>query len=187
MIEMDGFRFGSGSYPPAKIIDHKGGTKVERIRGFEVCKGFENESIKLPKRSTRNAGGYDFEAAEDITIPPAYKSQQNESGYTFPTVLIKTGVKAYMQPDEVLKLYNRSSSPKKGIVISNGVGIIDMDYYNNPTNDGHIMFSAYNIHDHAIHIKKGDRIGQGIFEKYLKADGDSTDSERSGGFGSTGN
>lgn len=47
-------------------------------------------------------------------------------------VLIPTGIKAYMQPDEVLVVANRSSNPlKRSLVIPNGIGIIDADYYNN--------------------------------------------------------
>ena len=101
--------------------------------------------------------------------------------------LIKTGIKAYMQEDEVLYIYNRSSNPmKKGLVMANSVGIIDSDYYENPDNDGHIMFAFYNFYPFDITIKKGDKIGQGIFGKFLTVDNDSTEGERTGGFGSTG-
>jgi dUTP pyrophosphatase len=35
----------------------------------------------------------------------------------------------------------RSSTPKKkGLILANSIGIIDEDYYNNPDNEGHIMF-----------------------------------------------
>ncbi len=151
---------------------------MEKIRGFEVANGFENCNINLPIRKTKYSAGYDFEAAEDCVIP-AFKSGQA------PT-LVKTGIKAYMQGDEYLKLCNRSSNPKKkGLVLANGVGIVDSDYYGNPDNDGAIMFSFFNIKDEDIQIKKGECIGQGIFEKYLKADNDVAEGERTGGFGST--
>ena len=89
-----------------------------------------------------------------------------------------------MQDDEMLCLYNRSSNPKKkGLILANSVGIVDKDYYGNPDNDGHIMFAFYNIKD--TEIKKGDCIGQAIFEKYLVTDTDSAEGERLGGFGST--
>ena len=151
---------------------------MEKIRGFEVAKGFENEGINLPKRKTKYSAGYDIEAAEDVVIP-SFKKGMN------PT-LVKTGIKAYMQDDEALMLYNRSSNPKKkGLILANSVGVVDKDYYENPDNDGHIMFAFYNIKDTDIEIKKGDCIGQGIFEKYLVADNDSAEGERMGGFGST--
>ena len=91
-----------------------------------------------------------------------------------------------MQDDEMLCLYNRSSNPKKkGLILANSVGIVDKDYYGNPDNDGHIMFAFYNIYDEDLEIKKGEVIGQAIFEKYLISDDDTSEGERIGGFGST--
>lgn len=149
-----------------------------RQRGFEVVKGYEDKEINLPVRKTKFSAGYDFEAGED-TVVPSFKKGDN------PT-LIKTGIKAYMLDDEMLCLYNRSSNPKKkGLILANSVGIVDKDYYGNQDNDGHIMFAFYNIKDEDVVIKKGEAIGQGIFEKYLKADDDSTNEERISGFGST--
>ena len=151
---------------------------MEKVRGFEIEKGFENKGINLPERKTKYSAGYDIEAAED-TVVPSFKKGMN------PT-LIKTGLKAYMKDDEVLMLYNRSSNPKKkGLILSNSVGVIDKDYYGNPDNDGHIMFAFYNIKDEDITVKKGDAIGQGVFQKYLVTDDDSAEGERVGGFGST--
>ena len=98
----------------------------------------------------------------------------------------KTGIKAYMQDDEVLMLYNRSSNPKKkGLILANSVGVIDKDYYGNPDNDGHIMFAFYNIKEEDVTIKKGEAIGQGVFQKYFVTDDDVAEGERIGGFGST--
>ena len=151
---------------------------MEKIRGFEVAKGFENEGINLPKRKTKYSAGYDIEAAEDVVIP-SFKKGMN------PT-LVKTGIKAYKQDDEALMLYNRSSNPKKkGLILANSVGVVDKDYYENPDNDGHIMFAFYNIKDEDTIVKKGDAIGQGIFQKYFVTDDDVAEGERVGGFGST--
>ena len=152
--------------------------KMERIRGFEVAKGFEDKEINLPIRKTKYSAGYDIEAAEDVVIP-SFKKGIN------PT-LIKTGIKAYMQDDEVLYLYNRSSNPKKkGLILANSVGVIDKDYYGNPDNDGHIMFAFYNIKDEDVEIKKGETVGQAVFQKYLVVDDDNAEGTRLGGFGST--
>ena len=151
---------------------------MEKLRGFEVAKGLEDKGINLPERKTKHSAGYDIEAAEDCVVP-AFKPGMA------PT-LVKTGIKAYMQSDEMLCLYNRSSNPKKkGLILANSVGIIDKDYYGNLDNDGHIMFAFYNIKDTDTEIKKGERIGQGIFEKYLVTDDDVAIGERKGGFGST--
>ena len=147
-------------------------------RGFEIVKGYENKNINIPVRKTKLSAGYDIEAAEDIVIP-SFKVG------TKPT-LIKTGLKCYMQNDEYLMLVNRSSNPvKRGLVLANSVGIIDADYYNNPDNDGHLMYAFYNYSKEDIIIKKGDTIGQAIFMKHLLVDNDSSNGERKGGFGST--
>ncbi len=151
---------------------------MERVRGFEIAKGFENSNINLPVRKTKYSAGYDVEAAEDCVVPAFEKGQA-------PT-LIKTGLKAYMPEGEYLMLCNRSSNPKKkGLVMANSVGIIDADYYENSDNDGHFMFAFYNIKSEPVEIKKGECIGQAIFQKYYIVDNDSAEGERLGGFGST--
>ncbi len=151
---------------------------MEKMRGFEVAKGFEDKEINLPIRKTKFSAGYDIEAAEDVIVP-SFKKGIN------PT-LVKTGLKAYMQDDEMLLLYNRSSNPKKkGLILANSVGVVDKDYYGNVDNDGHIMFAFYNIKDEDVEIKKGEAIGQAIFQKYLVTDSDNAQGERIGGFGST--
>ena len=151
---------------------------MEKVRGFEIAKGFEGKGINLPERKTKYSAGYDVESAEDVIIPSFKKGMK-------PT-LVKTGIKAYMQDDEVLMLYNRSSNPKKkGLILANSIGIVDKDYYGNPDNDGHIMFSLINLKDEDLQIKKGDSIGQAMFGKYLTIDNDNATGVRKGGFGST--
>ena len=151
---------------------------MEKVRGFEIAKGFEDKGINLPERKTKYSAGYDVEVAEDVIIPSFKKGMK-------PT-LVKTGIKAYCPEDEYYMLVNRSSNPgKKGLVLANSVGIVDKDYYGNENNDGHIMFAFYNIKDEDIEIKKGERIGQAIFTPYLTVDNDNAEGERNGGFGST--
>ena len=149
-----------------------------KTRGFEIAKGYEDKGINLPVRKTKKSAGYDVEAAEDIIIPPF------EPGCK-PT-LIHTGLKAYCQDDEWFMLANRSSNPgKKKLVLANGIGIIDADYYGNPDNDGEFMYAYYNISNEPVEIKKGDVIGQVVFQKFLAVDNDQAEGERTGGFGST--
>lgn len=152
---------------------------MRKIRGFEIAKGWEGKNINLPIRKTAKSAGYDVEAAEDIIIPVF------ENGCK-PT-LIHTGLKAYCQDDEWYMLANRSSNPgKKKLVLANGIGIIDADYYCNPDNDGEFLFAYYNIGTEDLQIKKGEIIGQVVFQKFLVVDNDNASGERTGGFGSTG-
>lgn len=147
-------------------------------RGFEIAKGWEDKDINLPVRKTKYSAAYDLEAAEE-TIIPSFKSGMK------PT-LIPTGLKAYMQGDEVLKLFPRSSGPKKqGILFPHSVGIIDKDYYGNEDNDGHLLVQCINIKDEDVVIKKGEAIAQAMFQKYLIIDDDNANGTRTGGFGST--
>ena len=146
-------------------------------RYFEVVKNEHRTSdgeITLPVRSDKGSAGYDFVSPVNVIIPP------NESRLFF------TDVKACMNEDEVLMLYVRSSMGKVPVVIANGTGIIDSSYYNNPSNDGNIGFRLLNLGNENYVIHKGDRIGQGVFTKYLITDDDQTDGERTGGFGSSG-
>lgn len=150
-----------------------------KTRGFEVVKDGMRKTkgaVMLPKRSTSESAGYDFYLPYDIVISPRGC-----------TGIIPTDIKAYMQEGEVLMLYVRSSvGIKKGLVLANGTGIVDMDYYSNPDNDGNIGVALRNETDVPVILKRGERIMQGIFVKYLVADNGNTDNVRDGGFGSTG-
>ena len=145
-----------------------------KTRGFELVSSFKNEEL-LPKRETAHAAGYDLKVAEEVVIEPGQIK------------LVPTGVKAYMQPGEVLYLYDRSSNPrKKGLVLINSVGVIDGDYYGNEANEGHIFAQMKNITDQTVRLQEGDRIVQAVFAPFLLADGDQATGQRTGGFGSTG-
>jgi dUTP pyrophosphatase len=167
------------------------------MRRFEIVNRISDlTAIKKPSRSTSASAGYDFCSEETITIPSIWKQIAKlfiggmlvaDTDTKIKPTLIKTGIKACFEKDEVLKLYNRSSNPiKRGLILANGVGVVDSDYYNNPDNDGEIMFSFYNLFPFDITIEKGEKIGQGVFEKFLVTDDDEAIGKRSGGFGSTG-
>lgn len=143
--------------------------------GYEM----KEPSFDLPKRSTKHSAGYDFINPERVEIPP-YKLGDNP-------ILVKTGVKAYMQDDEFLMLVNRSSNPKKKkIVIPNSVGIIDADYVDNPDNEGEIGFLFYNLSNETVVIEAGEKLGQAMFVEYKITEDDEATGERKGGYGSTG-
>ena len=118
------------------------------------------EEIKLPERSTLNSAGYDFFAIEDVVFPAKKLTRA------------MTGVKCELMPDMVLILANRSSNPsKKGLILANGIGIVDADYYGNPDNDGETGFEYYNILDEDVVIKKGEKIEEGTHQELLKQKG----------------
>ena len=175
-------------------------------RGFKVVTKYLDKGLNLPKRATRNAAGYDFECAEDFVLPSIWKKDflkilravRKQKDYSdeelmkadacLKPYLVPTGIKAYMQDDEFLMLANRSSNPlKRRLVLPNGVGIVDSDYYDNSGNEGEIFFQLLNFGLKDVVIKKGERIGQGIFMPYLQIDDeDKPLAERKGGFGSSG-
>lgn len=146
-----------------------------RVRGFEIVTEWEGKGIHLPERKTEKSAGYDMEAAAAADLLPGK------------VTIVPTGLKSYMPDDEYLAIFVRSGlSIKRGIMLVNGTGIIDADYYGNSDNEGHIMVALYNTGDGVVKIEKGDRIAQGIFLKYGKVDGDCAQGTRSGGMGSTG-
>ena len=135
----------------------------ERKRGFEVITSYQDKAIQLPQRATHHAAGYDLEAAETIVVPsywrqvfrylamemkqwihakPTQKEPAEDPQRLLKPTLVPTGLKVYMQDDEYLQIVNRSSNPlKRFLQVPNGVGVIDADYYNNPSNEGHVTFN----------------------------------------------
>ena len=137
------------------------------IRGF--LKVDESLDTKLPERQTKASAGYDFYVIEDIEIP------------AHGMVMLPTNVKAYMQEDEVLMLYARSSlAIKRGLILQNTTGIIDSDFF--PLE---IKIALKNTTDKPVKLLKNERCAQGIFLKYLVSDNGNLDNTREGGFGST--
>lgn len=143
-------------------------------RGFAWIKEYENCTLDLPRRKTMASAGYDLASTTAKTIPPGS------------TVLLTTGLKAYMEADEVLLLFIRSSKAiKKHLILANGVGVIDSDYFNNPSNEGHILVAVTNLSEQNVEIEAGEEIVQAVFTRYLTTDQDQPQAHRSGGFGST--
>ena len=172
----------------AKVTEQKD-SNIEKVRGFEfVDRVFvdgidsitdESPIYIKPKRSTKKSAGYDIFSPIDFKLAPGEG------------IVIKLGIKAYMQDDEYLMIVPRSGLGFKFYSrLANTVGIIDADYYNNEDNEGEIAVKIRNeSEDKELIVEKGKAICQAIFMKYLLVDGDSTDEggERKGGFGSTDN
>lgn len=148
------------------------------MRKFEVVKDefiqYGVKDIKMPFRATEHSAGYDLFSPIDVIIPP-HKIQ-----------LIWTNIKAIFEQDEMLMLLVTSKMGKNYIMLANSVGIVESDYYSNENNDGNLGLMLYNSGDNDYVIKKGDKIGQGIFTKFLIIDNEEKKGgKRTGGFGST--
>lgn len=155
--------------------------KFEIISINQFNKDFKNidtkyDDIIIPKRSTKFSAGYDFYMPYDLTV------KKNE------VVLIPTGIKTMLNSDEFLGIYIRSSLGfKYNLRMCNQVGIIDSDYYNNPSTEGHIFVKLKNEGDNDIILKKYDRYVQGIIQKYYIVDNEKeVEDIRVGGIGSSG-
>ena len=150
------------------------------MRKFEIVKndciqyGQALNNVKMPVRATKHSVCYDFYSPIDTTIEPNA------------TKLIFTNIKAYFNSDEGLILAVTSGMGKRGVILANGVGIIECDYADNESNDGNIGFLLHNIGSSPYVIHAGDKIGQGFFFKFLTVDDEAEISTiRTGGFGST--
>lgn len=181
---------------------------------FEKVSKYADVDLPMPVRKTNHAAGYDMVAAEDYIIPSIWMmfkeakeiwpvaddefvSLEQMAQFTKETgckpTLISTGVKCQLTPDSFLQLSVRSSSPLKyWLMLANGVGIIDADYYNNADNEGEIFFQVFNLSPFNIQIKKGETIGQGVVMGFRTTFDDNKPESvaarariRTGGFGST--
>lgn len=143
------------------------------VNQFERVTGYERAI--LPERKTAQSAGYDLCAYDAGEVKPGE------------TVLVKTGIKAKIKYGEYLQLHLRSSvGIKHSIMLANGTGIIDGDYYNNKDNEGHIMIPIRNIGNKTFKWKRNARLAQLIFMQYDVTIVDDACRRREGGFGSTG-
>ena len=127
----------------------------------------EDQRIK-PVRKTEDSAGYDFFAPATVVIP-AHKYVQFD-----------TGVRVQMRKGFVLMLFIRSSLGRKGLTLTNSVGIVDADFRD--TMQAFIM----NNSDEDYTLYKGERYMQGIFTKFYPTIDDTATGKRVGGIGSTG-
>lgn len=131
-------------------------------------------SLPLPRYATDGAAGFDFYCRETVEVGPGAVS-------TIPSNAI-IGV-----PDgHVLIVALRSSTPgTKGLIIPNGIGVIDRDYCGP---DDEIRIIVYNIGSDAVTVERGERIAQGLLIPVQRVEWDEAPArgESRGGFGSTG-
>ena len=135
-----------------------------------------DSSVPLPAYQTPGAAGFDLAASADVTIAPGT------------IALVPTGLVIQVPPGHFLGIFARSSTPlKKGLMVANGVGVIDEDYCG-PADE--VKIQLLNFTQALVQVVKGDRIAQGLFipvarADWQEADADLRDGSR-GGFGATG-
>ena len=105
-------------------------------------------AVGLPEPATGGAAGFDLAAAVDIEIPA--RSIR----------LVGTGLVIAVPDGHFLGIFARSSTPlKRGLIVANGVGIIDSDYCGP---DDEIKIQVLNVTDAPVTVARGDRLAQGI-------------------------
>lgn len=134
-----------------------------------------DKSLPLPEYKTKGSVGFDLTARKDVVIKPFEATQ-------IPLNIVVKIPKGYG-----LFLFSRSSTPaRKGLIVSNGVGVIDQDYHGE---EDELRLSAINITKKNVTVEKGERICQGIFLKLSVpkfSEVKKMGSISRGGFGSTG-
>lgn len=133
-----------------------------------------DKSLPLPKYKTKGAACFDFTARLAATILP------KEIVYVLLNVAIE-------HPEShMLIMAARSSLHKKGLMLANSVAIGDTDFSGN---DDEYRAALYNFSEQPITIERGERICQGFFRKYERAEWEEVEdlgNKSRGGFGSTG-
>ena len=105
-------------------------------------------TIALPAYGTDEAAGFDLAAAHDTVVPPGQ------------IALIRTGLVIEVPSGHFLGIFARSSTPlKRGLLVANGVGVIDPDY-SGPTDE--VMVQVLNFTAAPVEVRRGDRLAQGI-------------------------
>jgi dUTP pyrophosphatase len=131
-------------------------------------------SVPVPTYETPGAAGFDLAAAEDVEVPAGAIR------------LVGTGLVIKVPEGYFLAVFARSSTPlKRGLMVANGVGVIDSDYCGA---DDEVKIQVINVSDRAVSVRRGDRLAQGILLPAPRAEfveGAAAGSSR-GGFGSTG-
>jgi len=131
--------------------------------------------IGLPEPATGRAAGFDLAAATDMEIPP--RSIR----------LVGTGLVIAVPDGYFLGIFARSSTPlKRGLMVANGVGVIDADYCG-PEDE--IKIQVLNITDAPVKVARGDRLAQGIVLPCPRVEWNEVEEmtvPTRGGFGSTG-
>ena len=132
-------------------------------------------SVPLPRYETAGAAGVDLASNADVTIAPGE------------VALVPTGLVLAVPAGHFLGVFARSSTPlKRGLMVANGVGIVDSDYCG-PKDE--IKIEVVNFTERPVTICRGDRLAQGVILPFVRADfieSPEAPGATRGGFGSTG-
>jgi dUTP pyrophosphatase len=131
-------------------------------------------TLPLPTYATAGSVGFDLICREDTEVAPRKLA-------LIPGNLIVQTPVGYM----LLLTMRSSTARRKGLLIPNGVGIIDQDY--SGAGD-ELLVSVYNFRDEAVTVLRGERVAQGIFVPIARVTWNEVDQlgKGRGGFGSTG-
>ncbi|MEO7189679.1 MAG: dUTP diphosphatase [Vicinamibacterales bacterium] len=133
-----------------------------------------SSAVELPAYQTEQAAGFDLASSVAMTV---------EAGVV---ALVPTGLVIQMPAGHFLGVFARSSTPlKRGLMVANGVGIVDADYCG-PADE--IKIEVYNFTAAAVQIRPGDRLAQGVVLPFVRAQWEEVDRPSNptrGGFGST--
>jgi dUTP pyrophosphatase len=153
----------------------------------EIMKDESGNSLGLlPTRSNITDAGLDFYSAEDVTLQPNLHPEvvNITDSKDSHRVLVRTGIKMQIPEGTGLFLWDRSGmSARDGI--HRVAGVLDADYR------GELKVALINLSNKVYHIKKGDKIIQGILApiilaKPVQVASLSETARGAGGFGSTG-
>jgi len=131
-------------------------------------------AVPLPEYQTAGAAGFDLASSTDLMVEPGQ------------IVLVPTGLVVAVPPGHFLGIFARSSTPlKRGLVVANGVGVLDSDYCG-PADE--VRVQVLNVTREPVQIRRGDRLAQGIVMPCVRAEltEGEPDAPSRGGFGSTG-
>jgi dUTP pyrophosphatase len=132
-------------------------------------------SVALPRYESEAAAGFDLAASAATTIPPGEVR------------LVPTGLVIEVPAGMFLGIFARSSTPlKRGLMIANGVGVVDADYCG-PNDE--VKIALLNFTQAPVEVQAGDRLAQGILLPVTRVAWEETGAPAKasrGGFGSTG-
>ncbi len=131
-------------------------------------------SLPLPERKTSGAVAFDFCARERVEIPPG------DFGYVPLNVVIE------VPKGHVLYIFARSGTHKRGLMLANGVGVIDEDFCGETDE---IRAVYFNFTKDSVTVERGERIAQGVVQKREEVEWEEVESMREesrGAFGTTG-